>query len=84
MGILQSNCWPCTGHPNNPSLGLAALAKRCWSSASPGAGSLPWGACSVPQHPLGEEPFCDTHANPPLTQLKPFPQVLSLVTQSRN
>lgn len=33
---------------------LAALSKRCWSSESPGAGTLPWGAWAGPQQPLGK------------------------------
>uniref|UniRef100_A0A8C5JPE4 Eukaryotic translation initiation factor 4E family member 3 n=1 Tax=Junco hyemalis TaxID=40217 RepID=A0A8C5JPE4_JUNHY len=42
--------------------------------------TIPWGAWSVPHHPLGEEPFSDIQPKPPLAELQPFPWVLSAVT----
>lgn len=72
--FIQSNSWPCTDTPTIlPCASLGALFKCSWSSGSLKAVPIPWGACSVPDHPLGKNPFPDTQPNPPLTQLQQCP-----------
>lgn len=57
--------------PNNPSMCLRVLSKCPLSSL--GAMTNPWGACSVPHHPLCEKPCPNIHPKPPLAQLYALP-----------
>lgn len=46
--------------------------------------SIPGEPCSVPDRPLGEEPFPEIQSEPPLAQLQRLPRVLSLVPEQRS
>uniref|UniRef100_A0A8D2QG87 Uncharacterized protein n=1 Tax=Zonotrichia albicollis TaxID=44394 RepID=A0A8D2QG87_ZONAL len=61
---------------------MGTLSKCSWSSGIHGTMTIPWGAWSVPHHPLGEEPFSDIQPKPPLAELQPFPWVLALSSRS--
>lgn len=80
-GIIESSSWPCTRHANNPMLCLRVLSKQSWSS---GSVTIPWGTVLVPDYPLDEESFYNIRSEPSLTQLQPFPGVLSLVREQRS
>lgn len=55
MRINESNSWPCTGHPKNPTLCQRVLSN---SSGSLGTVTSPWGSCPSIQQPSGGRSFC--------------------------
>ncbi|XP_064527614.1 stimulator of interferon genes protein isoform X2 [Pseudopipra pipra] len=55
--IIQSNSWPCTGHPNNPTMCLRVFSKCSLSSSILGAVPTALGSLFSAQPPSGERTF---------------------------
>lgn len=55
---------------HNPTLYLRELSTCSWSSGSFGAMTVPWGACSVPSHPVGEDFFPKSQPKSSLAHLQ--------------